>query len=231
MFVGTTGVGRIIQRACEVMNELGTDDPVAVRNAGAIDLPTLQKFVNFHFSVSVDLFGQELSTNAANCYTMGLKGRYQEEKISDDHRLLDAVYSVNQLDGDTIRQVDQPALTAINEALRDNYITDCGKGVARWNRTIAEHAVDFELRLPHRAFHRNIGHFAKTHVSPQGLVITDADWSHRADDWLPSDADRAFVRSQMTRAVIEPGKMASWIAPPPRGINDQAIDYEYVRLN
>jgi benzoyl-CoA 2,3-dioxygenase component B len=30
--------------------------------------------------------------------------------------------------------------------------------------------------------------------------------------------------------VVEPGKTAGWIAPPDRGINSLAVDYEYVRL-
>ena len=83
MFVGESGVQRIVQRTCELMKEHKTDD---VRSLGAIDLPTIQKYLNFHFSVSLDLFGQEASTNAANYYTMGVKGRYLETRIEDDHR-------------------------------------------------------------------------------------------------------------------------------------------------
>ena len=33
----------------------------------------------------------------------------------------------------------------------------------------------------------------------------------------------------MYAAVVEPGKIASWIGPPTRGINGQPLDYEYVR--
>jgi benzoyl-CoA 2,3-dioxygenase component B len=32
------------------------------------------------------------------------------------------------------------------------------------------------------------------------------------------------------KPVLEPGKMASWLAPPERGINNLPVDYEYVRL-
>src|SRR5436190_2128544 len=84
MFVGESGVQRIVQRTCELMTLHDTND---VRALGAIDLPTLQKYLNFHFSVSLDLFGQEASTNAANYYTMGVKGRYLETRIEDDHLL------------------------------------------------------------------------------------------------------------------------------------------------
>src|SRR5256886_5510700 len=93
MFVGETGVMRIIQRTCEVMRELRTDDPERLRAAGVIDLPTLQRFLNFHYSVSLDLFGQELSTNGATYFTTGLKGRYHETRIADDHRLTNTTWS------------------------------------------------------------------------------------------------------------------------------------------
>jgi len=73
MFVGDTGIGRVIKRTIEVMKELGTDDPVAVRKAGAIDLPTIQRYLNFWFSSSLDLFGGDSSSNAASYFANGLK--------------------------------------------------------------------------------------------------------------------------------------------------------------
>jgi benzoyl-CoA 2,3-dioxygenase component B len=30
--------------------------------------------------------------------------------------------------------------------------------------------------------------------------------------------------------VIEPGKMANWIAPPATGINGKPVEFEYVRF-
>jgi benzoyl-CoA 2,3-dioxygenase component B len=227
MFVGETGVGRVIQRACELMREHKTDD---VRKFGAIDLDTVQRYLNFHFSVSVDLFGSEVSTNAANYYTMGLKGRFEETRKDDDHRLKDAVYPVSELDGDRIVAHDEPALTALNERLRDDYIADCAKGVARWNQVIRRQGIDFELKLPHRAFHRAIGNFAEVKATPEGRIINQAEWDENHHKWLPSDADRAYVISLM-RPVTERGKFASWIAPPARGINNQAVDFEYVRFS
>jgi benzoyl-CoA 2,3-dioxygenase component B len=227
MFVGETGVGRVIQRACELMREHKTDD---VRKFGAIDLDTVQRYLNFHFSVSVDLFGSEVSTNAANYYTMGLKGRFEETRKDDDHRLKDAVYPVSELDGDRIVAHDEPALTALNERLRDDYIADCAKGVARWNQVIRRQGIDFELKLPHRAFHRAIGNFAEVKATPEGRIINQAEWDENHHKWLPSDADRAYVISLM-RPVTERSKFASWIAPPARGINNQAVDFEYVRFS
>src|SRR3546814_19291133 len=87
MFVGESGVSRVLQRTAEVMNELKTEDPAALRAAGVIDLPTIQRYLNFHYSVTIDLFGADQSSNAAIFYSSGLKGRYEESKRSDDHIL------------------------------------------------------------------------------------------------------------------------------------------------
>jgi benzoyl-CoA 2,3-dioxygenase component B len=226
MFVGETGVGRVVQRACELMREHRTDD---VRAHGGIDLPTIQRYLNFHFSVSLDLFGSEISTNAANFYTMGLKGRFEETKKDDDHQLKHDSYRIAALEGDVLGASEQPALTTLNERLRDDYVDDCARGVARWNQVIQKAGIDFELRLPHRAFHRAIGAFGEVRVSPDGRVLSQAEWDARKRGWLPTEEDHAYVRSLM-QPVVERGRFANWIAPPARGINGQPLDFEYVRL-
>ena len=225
MFVGETGLGRVVQRTCEVMREHRTDD---VRKHGAIDLATIQRYLNFHYSVSIDLFGGEISTNAANFYTAGLKGRFDEGKKIDDHRLAEATYPVTQIGDGRIVTREEPALPALNERLRDDYIADCQRGVDRWNQIIRKHGIDAELRLPHRGFHRAIGSFAGTRVTPDGEVVSQAEWDARRRDWLPTEADQVFVESLMV-PVVERGKFASWIAPPARGINGNPVDFEYVR--
>ena len=226
MFVGESGIGRIVQRTCELMREHKTDD---VRPHGGINLATLQKYLNFHCSVSLDLFGSEISTNAANYFTMGLKGRYQEADKTDDHRLKDAHYPVQEWTGGKIRAADQPALLALNERLRDDYIVDCQRGVTRWNKIIRHAGIGLDLSLPHRAFHRAIGNFAEVRATPAGQPITEAQWQARRHEFLPSADDQAYIL-QLMRPVTEPGKFANWIAAPPRGINGQAIDFAYVRL-
>ena len=226
MFVGETGIGRVVRRSCELMNGHDTDD---LRACGGIDLALLQKYINFHFSVSLDLFGGELSTNAANYFTSGLKGRFRETQIDDDHVLSNNTYRVMEPDGGEFVCVDAPALTSLNERLRDAYVADCQRGVDRWNKVIAQHGIDFELRLPHRAFHRAIGLFAGMHVSPDGQTVSEAEWTERAGDWLPNDDDRTYVSSLM-EPVTTPGSMANWIAAPARGINGQPVEFEYVRL-
>jgi len=226
MFVGETGVSRVVQRTCEVMRETGDDD---LRRHGVIDLPTLQKYLNFHYSVSLDLFGGELSTNAANYYTGGLKGRFHETDIDDDHRLTDAAYTVPEIADGAIRTVEAPALAALNERLRDDFVADSRRGVERWNKIIARHGIDFRLTLPHRGFNRGMGVFAGVNVSPDGRLLGDDEWQHRRGDWLPTAEDRAYVESLM-RPVTDPGRMAHWIAAPARGIDGKPLDYEYVRL-
>jgi len=227
MFVGETGVGRVVQRACEIMREHRSDD---VRKWGGVDLPTIQKYINFHCSVSLDLFGQELSTNAANYYTMGLKGRYRETRIDDDHLLKDASYQVPEIRGEEIAMREASALLSVNERLRDDYAADCQRGVDKWNRIIEKAGIDFELRLPSRAFHRNIGVFAEVAATPDGRIITRADWDRHHADWLPTPDDQAYVGLLM-QGVVEPGKVANWIAPPAKGINGQPLEFAYVRFD
>jgi benzoyl-CoA 2,3-dioxygenase component B len=226
MFIGTTGIGRVIQRACELAREHRTDD---VRRYGGIDLPLIQKYVNLHYSVSLDLFGSELSTNAATYFTAGLKGRFQETRRDDDHRLLGATYPVPELSDGRVRTVQAPTLNAMNECLRDDYVEDCQRGVNSWNKVIAKAGLDFRIALPHRGFNRRVGVFAGAHVSPEGRLVSAEEWDRRVDEWLPSDSDREYVGSLM-HPVTEPGKMANWIAPPATGINDKPVDYEYVKF-
>ena len=227
MFVGETGVGRVVQRTCDLMKEHDTDD---VRPFGGIDLKTLQKYLNLHFSVSCDLFGQELSTNAANYYNMGIKGRYNESKIQDDHQLYDSAYSVMECKDDKISMAEVPELNSVNERLRDDYIDDSELGLRRWNKIIEDAGIDFRCSLPHRAFHREIGQFASVQADPEGKLLSKREWDSKKEQWLPSDDDHEFVQSLMI-PVTEPGKIAGWIAPPKGKINRQPFEFEFVRFH
>jgi benzoyl-CoA 2,3-dioxygenase component B len=62
-----------------------------------------------------------------------------------------------------------------------------------------------------------------------GKIIAREEFERRLPEWIPSASDKAYVKTLMQR-VAEPGKMAGWIAAPERGINNLAVDYEYVRL-
>jgi len=230
MFVGESGVSRVIQRTCQVMNELKTDDPAKLRAAGVIDLPTLQRYLNFHFSVTIDLFGADESSNAATFYSTGLKGRYEEGKRTDDHQLRGQSYRVLNVQNGQLVEKEVPMLNALNEVLRDDYIKDSIGGIERWNRVIEKAGIPFRLKAPHKAFHRNIGSLSGIKVSPEGRVVSEGEWAAHVDQWLPTATDRVFVSSLMGR-VVEPGKFANWIAPPAMGINRQPANFEYVRFN
>jgi benzoyl-CoA 2,3-epoxidase subunit B len=231
MFVGETGVGRIIQRTCEVMKQHNIEDPSDVRSQGVIDLQTIQRYLNFHYSVTLDLYGSDVSSNAANYFTSGLKGRFRETKLEDDHMLTSSTYPVFEVIGGKIVSKGVPALTALNERLRDDYIEEIKDGVARWQRVIDNTGVPFKLTLPHKGFHRAIGNFAGHFITPDGQVVSEEACKQRQHEWLPSDSDYAYVQSLMCGRVAEPGKFANWIAPPLRGINNQPMNFEYVRFN
>jgi benzoyl-CoA 2,3-epoxidase subunit B len=230
MFVGETGIARIIQRTCDVMTQHKTDDPVKLRGLGVIDLPTIQKYLNFHFSVTSDLYGSEISSNAATFYTNGLKGRFEETKIGDDHKLDTSEYAVMEVVGDQVVTKQVQALSALNERLRDDWVTDVQLAIDRWNKIPEKAGIDFRLNVPHKAFHRNIGTLAGVKVSPDGRVVTDHEWNANGRRVAADRQDRAYVASLMGR-VVEPGKFANWIAPPVMGINRQPVDFEYVRFN
>lgn len=230
MFVGESGVGRIVQRTSEAMVKHRTDEPDQLRALGFIDLPTIQRYLNFHFSVTIDLFGADVSSNAATFYSEGIKGRYEETKQNDDHLLRDVTYPVLDIVNGQLVTRQAPALNALNERLRDDYIKDSVAGVGRWNRIIQRAGAKFELKVPHKAFHRQIGPLAQARISPDGRVVSEAEWNANAANWLPTVEDFAFVRSLMGR-VSGRGQYANWIAPPSVGINKQAIDFEYVRFN
>ena len=230
MFVGESGISRVIQRTAQVMNELKTDDVSKLRAAGVIDLPTVQRYINFHYSVTIDLFGADESSNAATFYNTGLKGRYEEGKRDDDQSLKGQTYKVLEQRNGELHEKEVPMLNALNEVLRDDYIKDSVAGVERWNKVLAKAGVATRLSVPHKAFHRNIGALSGVKVSPEGRIMSDAEWLANEGKWLPTREDRAYVASLMGR-VVEVGKYANWIAPPAIGINRQAPDFEYIRFN
>jgi benzoyl-CoA 2,3-epoxidase subunit B len=232
MFVGETGIARVIQRTAEAMKAAGIDDPYdieRVRSLGVIDLPTLQKKANLHFSLTLDLFGNEISTNAANSFNAGLKGRYREDKLEDDHLLTSAVYPVLRLQGGEIIREHVPALSALNMRLRDDFVEDAAAGVTRWNRVLERAGTSFRVTLPHVAFNRRIGEFSAIRADTEGNILSAEDWQAQRETMLPSADDNAFISSLM-RTSREPGTYAGWIAPPRHGIDNMPGNFEYVRV-
>jgi benzoyl-CoA 2,3-dioxygenase component B len=225
MFVGETGLGRVIKRTLEVMKELGTDDPAKIRAHGAVDLQTLQKYLNFWCSSSLDLFGNEISSNSAANFANGLKGRPDESQY-EDHVLRDQLLSLRTPEGEQ----NVPMLNALNEVMRESYLKDCEIGLKRWNRQIERAGHALRLTLPVASFRRSIGAWAEQPVSPDGKLLSKEAYEKQLGEWIPTESDRAFVHSLMKR-VAEPGKMAAWIAPPERGINSLPVEYEYVKFH
>ncbi len=232
MFVGETGVQRVIQRTCEAMQAAGITDPYdieKVRALGVIDLPTLQKKANLHFSLTLDLFGNEISTNAANAFNAGLKGRYREDKLIDDHQLLEAVYPVLRPRDGMITTEKVPALSALNMRLRDDYVEDAAAGVARWNRVLERTDIPFRITLPHVAFNRRIGEFNILRTNTEGQILTVEAWQAARETMLPSISDNLFIASLM-QPSRDRGRFAGWIAPPRHGIDNKPGDFEYVHI-
>jgi benzoyl-CoA 2,3-epoxidase subunit B len=229
MFVGETGIGRVIRRTLEVMKELGTDNPEAIRRHGAVDLPLLQRYLNFWFSSSLDLFGSEISSNAANSFANGIKGRPDEANY-EDHVALDATYELDVPEGNDVKHEKVSMRNAMNEVTRSAYVKDCEIGLKRWNIQMKRAGLDFQLTLPSTRFRRSIGAWAGVPTDPQGRIVSREEYEHGLPGWIPSESDRAYVKSLMQR-VTAPGKMASWVAPPERGINNLPVDYEYVHLS
>jgi benzoyl-CoA 2,3-dioxygenase component B len=122
-----------------------------------------------------------------------------------------------------------PLRNAMNEVLRDEYVKDCQRAVDRWNKSIAKAGLSgVTMMLPNRRFHRGVGPFSSVFASPEGDLMSAEDFAKKQAEWLPTEADFAYVRSLMV-PVYEPGKMASWVASPAKGIDGLPLDYAYVR--
>jgi benzoyl-CoA 2,3-epoxidase subunit B len=223
MFVGETGVSRVVRRTAELMKQ--NDD---VRKLGGVDLPTIQKYLNLWYSVSLDLFGGEVSSNAASFFADGLKGRAKEASF-EDHLALDGAYSIEAPGPHGLVKEEVPLRNAMNEVLRDAYVEDCQRGVDKWNQILQSAGIGDRLKLPSRCFHRKIGIYSNVFAEPEGRLITSDEFERRRDEWLPSEADQAYVKSLMTKPVYAPNQMANWIAAPTHGIKGRPVDFEYVR--
>lgn len=226
MFVGQTGIARVVKRTCEVMKEHPDSDPA---EHGAIPLDLIQRYINFWASSSNDLFGAEVSSNSANFFGAGLKGRAYEDRY-EDHTALEESFTVERMVNGAVTTEDVPLRNAMNEVLRAEYIEENQKGIRYWNRECEKAGVDFRFYLPHRRFNRTVGEFVGGTFDVQtGEPMAADEYRNRLSSWLSTDEDLDYVKSLMA-PVTEPGKFAGWIAPPLRGINSQDDDFEYVRL-
>jgi len=223
LFVGETGVGRVVKRTAELMQQGD------VRALGGIPLDIIQRYFNFWFSYSLDLFGGEHSSNSADFFAAGLKGRFKEQDQYDEHLVRDDVFTLTVIEDGRLAQREVPMRNALNEVLRGEYVRDCERAMKRWNKYLEDAGRSERLYLPSTRFHRHVGEYAGHYFEVEGHMITKSEFEHRRDEWLPTLADREYVRSLM-HPVTEPGKIANWIAPPSAGIKGLPFEFEYVRL-
>ncbi len=226
MFVGETGIGRILERTCELLKTAPNED---VTKLGGVPIDMIQRSLNYWFTLSLDLFGGEISSNAATYFAAGLKGRAYETRRKDDHVLMDLSYDVPVVRDGKLTHETTSMRNALNEILRTDYIEDNQKAVDRWNKVLEEGGRPERLKLPHRRFSRAIGEYSSHRFDPEGNLLTESEWNANKDRWLVNDADRAYIQSIQVQ-VTEPGKMANWIAPPHTGIKGRPVEFEYVRL-
>jgi benzoyl-CoA 2,3-epoxidase subunit B len=228
MFVGETGIGRIIERTCQLMKDEHAGESSDVKRVGGIDLEMIQRFINLWYSLSLDLHGNEISTNAASYFANGLKGRAEEAKW-EDHQVTESTYKVEVIEDGKVVEREVPMRNAMNEVLRDWYQEDCQAGVTRWNKILERHGMSWRLKLPDRKFNRGIGQIAGHHFDPDGHQLKKEDWERLKYQWLPSPKDKEYLMSIMSRSIYEPGVFANYIAAPARGIKGAPINFEYVR--
>ena len=226
MFVGETGIGRVVKRTGQLMREAGNGD---ARPLGGIPLDVIQRHINFWYSYSLDLFGGEISSNSADFFAAGLKGRYQEQRKYEDHVAANDMYTLMAVEEGQLKPREVPLRNALNEVLRQEYVKDSERALARWNKYLAEEGVSEQLYLPSTRFHRHVGEYAQYDFDIHGKLISAGEFQKHKDEWLPSMEDREFVR-QLMHPVTEPGKIASWIAPPAAGVKGKPFEFEYVRL-
>src|SRR5260370_18707846 len=226
MFVGDTGLSRVVRRTAQLMKQNPNED---VRDLGGIPLGIIQKYINFWFSYSLDLFGGEISSNSADFFAAGLKGRFKEQEQYADHIAAEGSFTMLVVEDGKLVPREVPLRNALNEVLRGEYVKDCEKGLARWNKALADEGVTERLYLPNVRFHRHVGEYAGHHFDLEGNLITKEEFENRKPEWLPTIEDRECVRSLM-QPVTELGKIANWIAPPAARVKAKPFEFEYVRL-
>ena len=163
----------------------------------------IQKYLNFQFSVSLDLFGSETSSNVAGYYTAGLKGRWMETRRDDDHQLTDATMEVPVLAGGIHRhRRTVPMLTALNLDLRNEYVAGLRPRPAQVERRAgrrragaAADAAARGLQPPGRRVRRAPRQPGRRAADRGGVGAAGGAAG------CPTDDDRAAVAALMARAL------------------------------
>jgi benzoyl-CoA 2,3-dioxygenase component B len=228
MFIGEDGLRRVIQRTLDLMRRHDTDD---VAPYGGINLATIQRSFNFWAPRIYDLFGSDESARAADAFFAGIKGRAHESNY-DEHVRLEGTLTVERRASDASSEfiaVQVPAKDALNGVMRQAYLHEVTLLMSRWNKMLARAGAGPEFRLPSQRFNRRFGVYAGRRFSPQGDPVDETVFEACRGQWLPTGADRAHLRA-IQQPVGERGRIAGWLAPPARGINNMpALDFDYVR--
>jgi len=188
----------------------------------------MQRYLNLWYSLSLDLFGGEISSNSADFFAASLKGRYREDQ-RDEHTAMNQVKRIPVIEGGHIVDKEVALRNALNEVLRDDYVEDCERAVRRWNHELEKIGLPDRLLLPSRRFHRHQGEYCRHFFNPKGELISEADFHAKKVEWLPSEADLKYLQSIMV-PVHEVGKIAGWISVSARGVDGKPFDFEYVKL-
>ena len=224
--VGETGLQRIVKRTAQLMKEHDKDD---IREHGGIPLSLIQKSINYWYTYSLDLFGGEVSSNAADYFASGLKGRFREEKREEEHTAIDQFKNITFFEDGKLVEREVPLRNAMNECLRDAYVEDCERALKMWNRELENAGLSERLFLPHRRFHRHVGEYSKATFDLAGAPIDGEQFEGQRDAWFLNSDDESYLQSIM-QPCYDVGKIANWIAPPVRGVGGQEFDFEYVKL-
>src|SRR5437870_8696763 len=204
MFVGDTGLSRVVRRTGQLMKQSKSD---GVRELGGIPLDIIQKYISFWFSYSLDLFGGEISSNSADFFAAGLKGRFNEQDQYADHVAAEGSFTLLVVEDGKLVPREVPLRNALNEILRGEYVKDCEKGLARWNKALADEGVSERLYLSNIRFHRHVGEYAGHYFDLEGNLITQQEFEAKKSEWLPTSEHREYVRTS-TKPATEIGKIA-----------------------
>ena len=194
MFVGETGIARIVERTCQLMKEAGFSEDV--RKLGGIDLPTIQKHINLWFTLSLDLHGNEISTNAASYFANGLKGRAEEAKW-DDHRVVETIYDARDR-SQTARSIDGRRPDAQRDergAARLVRRATARPASSAGTRSSSGTACPIACGCPIASSTAASASSRRSHFDPDGPPLSDEEWARRKHEWLPAPADKAFLLS------------------------------------
>lgn len=225
LFVGETGMERIIMRSAELEK---IDPNGDIRAQGGIDFGIIQRTINYWLSNCLDLFGGEISNNAARYFAAGLKGRFREEERYEDHRAVEDSYSIPVVEQGRLTVKEVPLRNAMNELLSDDYIRDCQRALDKWNRRLADFGSETRPRCPAAGSIASRGSTATSRSTPRASSSRRRKFEKNRESWLLSPSDNAYLQQIMV-PVREPGAFAQWIRPPAKGLGGKGIDFEYVR--